>query len=145
MKVTILDLMPGEEAELVIKCEHLSDDLTKLINSFKQGSRMLTGYQHGSIHLLSPRDIYYFESVDQRTYAYCQKEVYEIKHRLYELEAELPALDFFRSSKSTILNVNKIKSLSPAFNSRFEALLKNGEKVIISRQYVGVLKEKLGL
>lgn len=145
MKVTILDLPPGEEAELVIKCDHLNEDLTKLINSFKQGNSTLTGYQNGSIHLLCPKDIYYFESVDQHTYAYCEKEVFEIKSRLYELEAELPALDFFRSSKSTILNLNKIKSLSPAFGSRFEALLKNGERVIISRQYVSVLKEKLGL
>ena len=46
---------------------------------------------------------------------------------------------------SGILNLDKIKSLSPAFGGRFEALLKNGEKTVISRQYVGVLKKKLGL
>lgn len=145
MKITILDLPPGEEAEIIIKCEHISDDLAKLINSFKQGSQKLTGYQNGNIHLLSPKDIYYFESVDQHTFAYCEKEVFEVKSKLYELEAELPSLDFLRSSKSTILNLNKIKSLTPAFGSRFEALLKNDERVIISRQYVSTLKEKLGL
>lgn len=145
MKITIMDLPPGEEAELIIKCEHLTDDLTKLINSFKQGGRKLTCYRNGKIYFLPPEEIYYFESVDQHTFAYCEKDVFEIKSRLYELEAELPALDFLRSSKSTILNLNKIQSLAPAFGSRFEALLKNGEKVIISRQYVNHLKEKLGL
>lgn len=50
-----------------------------------------------------------------------------------------------RASKSMVLNLNKIKHLSPAFGGRFEALLENDEKVIISRQYVPVLKERLGL
>ena len=68
-----------------------------------------------------------------------------MKSKLYELEEELPARDFMRSAKSTILNLNKIKSLTPAFGGRFEALLKNGDKVIISRQYVNVLKERLGI
>lgn len=145
MKITILDVPEGEDAEIIIKCNHISEELTKLINAFKQGSQKLPCYQQGNIHLLSPKDIYYFECVDERTFAYCEKEVFEIKSRLYELEAELPALDFLRSSKSTILNLNKISSLTPAFGSRFEALLKNGEKVIISRQYVSTLKEKLGL
>ena len=53
--------------------------------------------------------------------------------------------DFFRASKSIILNLTKIKHLSPAFNGRFEALLDNDEKVIISRQFVPELKRKLGL
>ena len=44
-----------------------------------------------------------------------------------------------------IINLDMIKYLSPAFGGRFEALLENDEKVIISRQYVPVLKERLGL
>ena len=43
------------------------------------------------------------------------------------------------------MNLNKIRRLAPAFGGRYEALLENGEKVIISRQYVGMLKEKLGV
>ena len=46
---------------------------------------------------------------------------------------------------STETLVDKVKSLSPAFGGRFEAVLDNGEKTIISRQYVSVLKERLGL
>jgi DNA-binding LytR/AlgR family response regulator len=53
--------------------------------------------------------------------------------------------DFLRISKSVIVNLSKIKSLSPALSGRFEAALDNGEKVIISRQYVGDLKKRLGI
>ena len=140
MKVTILDLLPGEEEEIIVKCNQLSEDMMRLLARFKQGNDKLTVYQNGTIHR-----IYYFESVDQKVFAYCEKEVYEVKSKLYELEEELNAASFMRAAKSTILNLDKIKSLSPAFGGRFEALLKNGEKVIISRQYVALLKERLGI
>ena len=70
---------------------------------------------------------------------------YEVKEKLYQLEEQLVSFPFMRASKSMILNLDKIRHLSPAFGGRFEALLENEEKVIISRQYVPVLKERLGL
>ena len=94
---------------------------------------------------MEPGEVFYFESVEQKVFAYCRTEVYQTKNRLYELQDELSGLNFIRVSKSVILNLDKIKSLIPAFGGRYEALLKNGEKVIISRQYVNDLKEKLGV
>ena len=54
-------------------------------------------------------------------------------------------LDFVRCSKSMIVNMEKIEYLSPLFSGRLEAHLKNGEKIIISRQYVHHLKVRLGI
>ena len=65
--------------------------------------------------------------------------------KLYELEEKLKGTKLFRCSKSMILNIAKIRSVSPSVNSRLEASLINGEKVIISRQYVGTLKKILGM
>lgn len=145
MKITILDTAPGEEDEIIVKCSAVDERILKLLNSFKQGGMKLNGHRDGKIYMIDAKDVYYFESVDQRVFAYCKADVFEIKSKLYELEEELPVQDFLRSTKSTILNLNQIKNLTPAFNGRFEALLKNGEKIIISRQYVSSLKEKLGL
>ena len=44
-----------------------------------------------------------------------------------------------------IVNMEKIEYLSPLFSGKLEAHLKNGEKVVISRQYVHSLKVKLGI
>lgn len=145
MKITILDTGPGEEEEIILKCHRIDDSLMNLMNHFKQGDTKLNVYRDGEIYRIAPGEIYYFESVDQKVFAYCRTQVYETKSKLYELERELPQHDFLRATKSSILNLNKIKSLTPAFGGRFEAVLNNGEKVIISRQYVGSLKEKLGL
>lgn len=145
MKVTILDIGPGEEEEIILKCRGLDDDMVKIINRFKQGGEKLTVYKNSEMFFIDPEEVFYFESVDQKVFAYCNSEVYQVRNKLYELLDELPGWVFVRVSKSTILNLNKIKSLVPAFSGRYEALLKNGEKVIISRQYVGALKERLGV
>lgn len=153
MKITIVDLLPGEEEEIIVKCAALDAKVVELINELKSKRdgdskklvHKLSVYMNGDIHLMEPSDIYYFEYVDQKVFAYGKTKVYETKSKLYELEEELPKTDFIRVSKSCILNLNKIGSLAPGLGGRFEARLKNGEKVIISRQYVNVLKEVLGL
>lgn len=95
--------------------------------------------------MVEPRSVYYFESVDDRVFVYCESKVYEIKRKLYELEQQFENTDFLRISKSVIVNLSKISKLTPGFNGRFEALLDNGERTMISRQYVPSLKKKLGL
>jgi len=105
---------------------------------------MLVGYIDNEIHRVSPLDIFYFEAVDKKTFIYCECDVYESKLKLYELE-ELAMNDFFRISKSVIVNLSKIKSLIPSFSGRVEAVLTNKERVIISRQYVSELKQTLGI
>ncbi len=145
MKITILDPSPGEEDEIIVKCRALDEDTLRFINRFKAGSGRVTAYKDGSIVKLKTSDILYFESVDERVFVYTDEDICEVKTRLYELEKELPDIDFMRAGKSLIINLSHVKSLSPAFSGRFEALMTNGEKVVISRQYVPVLKDKLGL
>lgn len=147
MKITIVDIKPEEEDEIIVRCHEINDELIQCLKSIRQGGarRRLKLYKDNGLFLAEPEDIYYFESVDERVFAYGKSEVYEARMRLYELEAILPEADFFRAGKSSIVNLTKIKSVTPAFSGRLEALLKNGEKVIISRQYVAVLKEKLSI
>ena len=50
---------------------------------------------------------------------------------------------YIRISKSSLLNLMKVKSIKPALNGRFSAILINGEEIIISRKYVPALKNTL--
>ncbi len=145
MKITILPPDPGQEDEVIIRCSQLDDGILKLIGALKAGSSRLTAYDEHGITMVFPKDVFYFESVDNKVFAYCEKSVYEVRKKLYELEADFAYTDFLRISKSTIVNVAKIQRLSAGFNGRLEAHLKNGEIVLISRQYVGNLKQKLGI
>lgn len=145
MKIIIEDIGAEEEELIIVRCRELNEEMLNLLKAFRQGEQYLTMYRNDNIFRLRPKEIYYFESVDNRTFAYAREEVYEIRLKLYEIENKLGGGDFFRASKSSIVNLVQIKSLSPAFSGRLEAELRNGEKVIISRQYVPELKSRLGL
>ena len=145
MKITILNKAENEETEVIIKCDALDDNLVKLVNSLKCSSKKLPVYQDKEIAFINNSEIYYFEAVDQKVFVYCKSEVYEVKSKLYELLDTLPSSDFVRISKSVIVNLRKIKRISPALGGRFEALLFNNEILIISRQYVPDFKKSLGI
>ncbi|MGB8451995.1 MAG: LytTR family DNA-binding domain-containing protein [Anaerocolumna sp.] len=145
MKIIIEDINPGEEEQIIIRCKNLDDAVLKLISELKAGQKKLTGIKDGIITMIDSQNVYYFEGIDNKVFIYCKQSVYESKLKLYEIEEKYEDTYFFRASKSVILNITKIKSISPAFSGRFEALLFNGEKVVISRQYVPELKKRLGL
>lgn len=145
MKIIIEECNPGEEDQIIIRCKELDENILKVISELKLGQKKLAGIKDGNITMVEPANVYYFEGVDNKVFMYCKQNVYETKLKLYEIEEEYKNTNYLRASKSVILNVSKIKSISPAYSGRFEALLFNGEKVVISRQYVPELKKKLGL
>ncbi len=144
MKITIEVPKPGQEDEIIVRCADLDERLLKMIQSLRAEDK-LTGYIEDKIVKLSTKEIYYFETVDNKVFSYTAKETYEVHKKLYEIEQEFEHTDFLRISKSVIVNVSKIAYVKPIFNGRFEAKLKNDEKIIVSRQYVAELKKKLGI
>ena len=88
-------------------------------------------------------DIFYIESVDKKTFVYCEKEVYMCSLRLYEIEKMVEQAGFVRVSKSTILNIEQLKGVKTLVNSRLEAILSNGERVCVTRKYLKDIREAL--
>jgi DNA-binding LytR/AlgR family response regulator len=145
MKIIIEESNPGDDDQIIIRCKELDENIMKLLSELKMGQKKLAGIKDGIITMIDSGNVYYFEGVDNKVFLYCKQNVYETKLKLYEIEEEYKNTNYFRASKSVILNITKIKSISPAYSGRFEAVLFNGEKVVISRQYVPELKKKLGL
>lgn len=145
MKITIQDISPGEEEEIIVRCRDLDEALLRLIHELKTRRGKFTITDNDKIRQVDAKDVYYFEAVDNKVFLCLEQEVFEIKHKLYEIEEEYANTDFFRASKSVIINLAKVKQFAPDFGGRFEAQMKNGEKLIISRQYVPGLKKRLGM
>ena len=145
MKIVIEEPQDGEEEQIIVKCHDLSPELLTILSSIKTVDSKLVGTVGNSIFRLDISDIYYIESVEGKTFLYGQSDVYESRQKLYELEEFLETKNFLRVSKSFIINLKKIESLTPALSGRLEAGLTNGEKVTISRTYVSELKNALGV
>lgn len=145
MKITIEALADGAEEEIIIRTNTMDSDIINLIYAVKAGRNRITAFYENEIVQLDSKEVYYFESVDNKVYACCEKKVFEIKQKLYELEEIYKQTNFVRISKSMIVYISKVSKIVPMFNGRLEGVLCNGEKVIITRQYVANLKKKLGI
>ncbi|MDF2524872.1 MAG: response regulator of the LytR/AlgR family [Clostridiales bacterium] len=143
MKVRIESIRDKEEEHVLIRCCKVNDEVLEIVRFVKSKNDLLSGYENSQVYPVSLRDIYYFEAVDNKVYAYLKSKVYEMKNKLYELEELYVKRQFFRCSKSVLVNLLKIECVKPALNGRFTAKLLNGEQVIISRQYVPELKKLL--
>ena len=118
--------------------------IKKVVNSWKS-NRKIIGISKGETYCIEQESILYFETVDRKTFCYTADGVYEITLKLYEIEEKYENTDYIRISKSSIVNLNKIKSIRPDFGGKILATMENNEKIYISRQYVPVLKRKLGI
>jgi DNA-binding LytR/AlgR family response regulator len=144
MKITILESDDADEIEIVLKCKDMNEEVLKILTSLQSFERKIMGTLQGKIYLLTTDEIYYFESVDKKNFAYTKQNVYEVSMRLYQVEEMFGDGNLFRATKSTIINLDKVKTITPRFGGKVEVMLENGENMLVSRQYVPILKERLG-
>ncbi|MEE1061400.1 MAG: LytTR family DNA-binding domain-containing protein [Ruminococcus sp.] len=140
-KITKTDKTQPETVE--IHCHKISDEVKEIVAYVKSRQGQLTGTLDERQFEIAVGDIFYIETVDNKTFMYTQNNVYETKQKLYELEELLRDKRFLRISKSTLLNLMKISSIKPALNGRFTAVLRSGEEMVISRKYVPQFKKTL--
>ena len=70
---------------------------------------------------------------------------YAIREKLYEIEGVLHDRDFIRINKSQIINKKAIQEIIPTFNSRINLLMKNNQKLTVTRNYNQCFKRSIGL
>lgn len=144
MKIKIEEDRNAEELEITIRCRQTNDSVIRILEMLRMTDRKLTGHRENRTYILDVSQILYIDTVEKKTFLYTEKEVYETPLKLYELEERLESCDFFRASKSSIINFNQIQSLKPEFGGTMQVTMSNGERLNVSRQYARVIKEKLG-
>ncbi len=132
-----------KEVEVFIKYPNMTLEVEHIISLIQAADKRIKCNAEGIERLVNISDIYYIESVDKKTFVYCEKEVYRTELRLYQLLALLINMDFVQISKSCILNLNVLDSLRPLMNSRMEATLKNEERLFVNRKYLTKIRQKL--
>jgi two-component system, LytTR family, response regulator len=70
-------------------------------------------------------------------------ETHMIRDRLSQLEAKLDPEKFARIHRSTIVNVERIKKMSPLFNGDQMVILRDGTRLTMSRRYRDTLSALL--
>ena len=142
MKLILDKSSSSIETEIKITFNVMDENLKQIINQIKLQTITLIGKKDGIISSISIDDIFYIETVDNKTFLYTKCEVYQSTKKLYEIENELINTSFVRISKSQIINTNIVSSVKAQFSGRLEAVLNNNEKIIVSKHYTMQFRNK---
>ena len=145
MKVTIEKNEKYKEPEIIVRCDEIDGTLQDIISCIGIAGKNIIGQLEGETFFIPLQEVFYFESVDNSVFIYTQEQVFKSTAKLYLLEEQLAETYFARISKNTILNLSKLQSVRSVRNARLEGTLLNGEKTVISRQYVPGIKKHLGV
>jgi len=144
MKVIITQNNEITEVSVEIHCREIDADIKKLNNYISNYDERIEAGCDGEKIYVDLNDILYFEAVENRTFMYTEDKVLSTSMKLYEIEGRLSEKDFFRCSKSIVVNIRKIVKLKPELTRNILATLTNGEVVIISRRYAADFKKLIG-
>ncbi len=145
MKITINTDERNTETEITIHCRQLDTEIEKIMATLRMLNSQLMVTKDEENHLVDIADIIYVEAVERKTFVYTKEDVFESKLKLYEMEERLCAGSFLRISKSCLVNLRAIKSLKNDIERKIRLTLKNGEQIIVSRQYADEMKRRLGV
>lgn len=102
--------------------------------------RKIVGRLGQDLHLLDPAEVIAFQAEGDLVYILTAAGRYYASHPLKALEERLPA-QFRRVHRSTIINTDQIRKISPLSSKRWLLRMTNGMEVIVSKRLAGAIRE----
>lgn len=126
--------------ELNQQVKQLVEDISAFVNVGIAGTDF-----RGEKIMVPTRDILRIYTENQRVMVQDAKGIYSTQEKLYELENRLDEGQFFRISKSEIVNLKKIRRLDMSITGTIKVILSDGTETYTSRRNVTKLKQILGI
>lgn len=145
MKINIIEDPNIAEPEITVRCPAMTGELREIVAALSLAGNTIAGIVGDETHFIPLGDLLYFESVDDRVFFYTASGTFETPSKLYQIEEKLAQTSFVRISKSTIVNLRKVTRMRREPNSRLLVTLTTGEALVVSRQYMPGIKQKLGV
>ena len=146
MKVHIELVNDLPEDEVLIRCGRVDETIQRIEQFIREQSTAcakITFYKDNEEFYFPLDTVLFFETEGDDIYAHMVNDAYRIKYRLYELEALLPRC-FIRASKSAILNIRQIYSITINITASSLVKFKNSHKQLyVSRRYYTALRQRL--
>ena len=134
------------EDEVIIRCRTLNDTISRIQKQISGIAAEAGKFQftRGDTEYYIPlAEVLFFETEGTRVNVHTRDNIYQTRYKLYELEELLPAY-FMRVSKSAILNVEQIYSITRNLTAASLVQFTDSHKqVFVSRSYFKPLQYKL--
>jgi two-component system, LytTR family, response regulator len=127
---------------IIAKLENSPTSETTPVRKYFERMMVKTGDR---MFLVKVKDVDWFEAQDYYIAIHTGKETHLIRKTMAQLETELDPSHFIRIHRSTIVNINKVKTISAHFNNESVVLLEDGTKLKMSQAYKAKLQQALAL
>ena len=120
-----------KDQPLTVIVEYPEYDRTveRLVSRIKDLNISFTGKADGKTFSIDIPDIYYIE------------DIYRFDGTMSDIDSAIADTDLVRISRTCFMNVSHLKEIMQMKNSHLEAVLDNGEKLIVSRKYLKDIKK----
>lgn len=121
------------------------DRLLRIARAAPVTLRQIVCRKHDRLVLLAPEQILWFELENGIAKARTATECFWVNYQLGELEALLPADQFFRARREVLVNLRGIRELRPYFKSGLLLIMADAAatEIIVSERRVPELRERL--
>lgn len=99
----------------------------------------------GRVLFLSVAEIDWIEAADYYACLHVGDSMHLIRRTLAELEHDVGRDKFFRTHRSVIVNLERIRGLELQSDGEYEVVLKSGARLRLSRRYRKALQDRLGI
>lgn len=145
MKIQININPDLSENEITINCKEMTKEIEQIVASLNVSEKKLTGKKEDQTYILDASQILYIDTIDRKVFLYTAEQVFETPLKLYALEEQLEPQDFFRATKSSIINLEHVQALKSDIDGRLLVTMDNNEQLMVSRQYATAIKKRLGV
>jgi DNA-binding LytR/AlgR family response regulator len=118
-----------EDIEVSIRYKEENEELAHIVALLGTAQQTIIGRQDEKSYPLRPLDIFYFESVDNRVFAYTEHDTFEVKLKLYELERF--STSSLRARVHQRLSITKASIIPKPASTAKCNFLKNGDIITI--------------
>jgi two-component system LytT family response regulator len=98
----------------------------------------------GRVILLKLEEIDWIEAADNYVNLHVGRESHMLRETMNSLEQRLHSGQFLRISRSSIVNLDRVRELQPLFHGEYSVILKDGTRLTLSRGYRDKLSLLLG-
>ena len=99
----------------------------------------------GQVCFIEPSQIDWIEAADYYSCLHVGTKSHLLRRSMSELERELDAQRFVRIHRSTIVNLEQVRSMKVDETGEYEVCLENGTRLHLSRRYRKQLQSRLGV
>lgn len=132
-----------QELEVEIRTPQYDQHVEQIMRQL-QAPQKIEAYRDQKIHMLHVNDIIYIYSEAGKVYFQTEVEELLTKLKLYEVE-KIFSNDFVRINKSMLVNINHIQHIELNILNATRLVLSYDFTVPVSRNYLKLLKQRLGI